>query len=143
MIKENEIKVGNTFYFPFHKQNVSIIGYAKIEKDDSFKVQFETNGGILLEPLSVLKPITLTEELLLKYGFEKVKNIRGSYELKGLRIHSQYPPPHKEELFNGVTEVYYYEHPIWCFDACKYLHKLQNLYFFLTGKELSVVANGS
>ena len=54
MITQNEIRVGNIFYFPFHKQNVSIVGYAKIEKDDSFKVQFETNGGIYLKDLLIL-----------------------------------------------------------------------------------------
>ena len=127
MVNAKELRIGNCIYN---------------EHNRIIEVTFQVLEAIY-HNRGIYNYIPLSEKILLKYGFENVKNIRGSYELKGLRIHSQYPPPHKEELFNGVTEVYYYEHPIWCFDACKYLHKLQNLYFFLTGKELSVVANGS
>ena len=65
-----------------------------------------------------LKPILLTEEWLLKFGFSIFKNM---YFIKGMQIWKC------NDLFlcnkNGIY--------------IKYVHQLQNLYFALTGKELT------
>jgi hypothetical protein len=85
------------------------------------QVDFEAFRKIhLFDGLSGLEPIELTEEWLLKFGFEKVAEndfILGKYSLYYLLYYDGY----------RVSEI-----------TPKYVHKLQNLYFALTGKELVV-----
>jgi hypothetical protein len=68
-------------------------------------------------------PVKLTEEILLKCGFNfnnenRLEWIKGSFNLEK-----------KEEEF--YFEVYSH------YNEVKYLHQLQNLYFALTGQELT------
>jgi hypothetical protein len=135
IITQNEIRVGNILYFPFHKQNVSIVGYAKIERDDSFKVQFETNGGILLEPLSVLRPIQITEEILLKCGFEKwnaTVNMGYSGQFHRGWVIGDF---NINQTYYGLTAANIKKNDN---VIIEYLHQLQNIYYFLSEKELAI-----
>jgi len=133
MIKANELRVGTKFYFPFHKEIISILGYAKTESDNSFKFQFETRGGILLEPLGVLQPIELTPEILIKLGFKK-DGLEGcvwyqkDFPVVGELCTSDERNPLGNFLFDTDTDTL----------RIYYLHQLQNLYFSLTGFELDV-----
>ena len=75
------------------------------------------------------KPIPLTEDWLLKFGFE----LKGFYRLKVTSFLELCWKPHDNALNlqtekNGFTED----------SKCKYVHELQNLYFALTGRELTV-----
>jgi hypothetical protein len=95
----------------------------------------------LAEPVTSLKPIPLTEELLLKCGFEW----DGSWlqlELPYARWHiafwggvidkmsiRQYKPPYDNP---NVVEIGFAS------NYTEYLHQLQNLYFALTGQELNI-----
>lgn len=97
----------------------------------------------------LLKPIPITEELLLKYGF-KWNKIYNAYEhedmyvLIGINTGESYwkinisnsIPFDKEydnKLYlNSEMEYHVSDKPI------EYLHQLQNIYYFLTGKELEV-----
>jgi hypothetical protein len=73
------------------------------------------------------KPIPLTEEWLLKFGFEKSMSWTYVIELKG-----------------NLKLVYYLGEKGWSigfksysdFSNLEYVHQLQNLYFALTGEEL-------
>lgn len=95
-----------------------------------------TINGIQLHPLTerfeFCKPIELTEELLLKLGFEKCNDLDTFYSL---------------DIMNGWTKIYYTpKHNIFEISISyhasavkiKYLHQLQNLYFALTGEELKI-----
>lgn len=90
------------------------------------------------------KPILITEEWLLKFGFEKFKPILGSYVKTpsatkkgyGFRFHTQ--NPFSDDIFCLVTETYYMEQLIQTKYWVKYVHQLQNLYFALTGEELKI-----
>lgn len=64
------------------------------------------------------KPIPLTEEWLLKFGFENqlVEFVLDNFYLKRTKNHFEY-------YCNNRAEI-------------KYVHQLQNLYFALIGKEL-------
>jgi len=70
-------------------------------------------------------PIPLTEEWLLKFGFE-IKQGRFGNEYWG-----------KINLYTASNKKI-----VFCFDGClkgiKYVHQLQNLYFALTGQELII-----
>ena len=75
------------------------------------------------------KPIPITEDWLLKFGFE----LKGFYRLKVTSFLELCWKPHDNTLNlqtekNGFTEN----------SKCKYVHELQNLYFALTGRELTV-----
>jgi len=79
-----------------------------------------------------LRPIPLTEEWLDKFGFEKSDDL-GSYEV-GLNS------PFVALIWNSEEvdlENDFSIEPMTITYRCKYVHQLQNLYFALTGKELT------
>lgn len=80
-------------------------------------------GGCTLD-FELIKPIPLTEELLVKGGFEKKEGIFGPKYSRGyFCIHTS-----KDKRF------------VFCWDdfikEIKYIHSLQNLFYSLTGEEL-------
>lgn len=75
-----------------------------------------------------IEPIELTEEWLIKFGFE---NNFKQYELMNWGL--------KVDLLNNEWIVFHgfcgkYSE----ITSCRYVHQLQNLYFALTGKELTI-----
>lgn len=85
-------------------------------------------------------PIPLTEEWLVKFGFEVVSD-RQDMNRKWYKTF---------ELKTPVLSIsYYYDINFWCFDyeigygnnevELKHVHQLQNLYHSLVGKELAIV----
>ena len=121
MIKANEIRIGNWFDFygrPMQVRPITIndIFYGKI-----------------------YEPIPLTEEWLIKFGFEKLDSSScivyhighneithdWLFDLTWLK---------KPELINSPNAPFYKNgrHTIY------YVHQLQNLYFALTGEELTI-----
>jgi hypothetical protein len=80
------------------------------------------------------KPIPLTEEILLKTGFEKVKNKIDIFELGRLRIWVGGRGAFLAYLIEeDTTSAHYIPN-----GDLNYLHQLQNLYFALTGEELKI-----
>lgn len=72
--------------------------------------------------IKFIEPIQLTEEILLKFDFDKIEN--GTYLNKFyVTIVSGY-------FVFWITDIYSV--------AIKYVHELQNLYFALTGEELEI-----
>lgn len=94
---------------------------------------------------SNVEPIPLTEEWLIKFGFEKViyESDETGYgtdyelEIKGVGCIS-YSDDFSCALFgskeSSKDELGFL--PNW--DNCKHVHSLQNLYFALTGEELKI-----
>ena len=83
-----------------------------------------------------LEPIALTEEWLLKLGFEKRNNPYKWYKwLYNDESEKLFILWEKRELFNNNLIGYYCEEAIINMDN---VHQLQNLYFALTGSELTV-----
>ena len=112
-MKASELRIGN---------------YIFLTKDvNKSYVITKTSGAIIdyIECESVLsKPILLTEEWLLKFGFEKGSLIykNDSFNLNG------------EIVFKGENSFRYFGLET----KIKYVHQLQNLYFALTGYELTI-----
>lgn len=75
-------------------------------------------------PIALMQPIPLTEEWLLKFGFNK--NKLGFYSKGRFSYHHEYGWKILENWVKGWVGV----------AELKYVHQLQNLYFALTGKEL-------
>lgn len=88
-----------------------------------------TNGGD--GKISEFTPINLTEKWLLRFGFEYMfLNEWMSIGMFGIRVKNfdyfVYGFPKGDEKDYFTLE-------------CKYVHQIQNLYFALTGKELSII----
>tara|TARA_R110000772_G_scaffold246116_1_gene359736 strand:+ start:170 stop:538 length:369 start_codon:yes stop_codon:yes gene_type:complete len=77
-------------------------------------------------------PIPLTEEWLLRFGFRDIKNVE-NVNFKEYRqwerysICIQFPCGEEAHFYAGNYPV-----------AIRYVHQLQNLYFALTGEELTI-----
>ena len=115
-MKSNELRVGN--WVNYWGDNIK---FDEIDLSDLFNPSidiYETD----------LEPIELTEEILLKCGFEKRED--GDYNLF---------------KYSEVDIVICSDFSSWKCDGInfsvnyiKYLHQLQNLYFALTNKELEI-----
>lgn len=103
-MKANELRIGN---FVSDRLGIVIIG---------------TNGRI--EFADIYKPIPLTEEWLVKFGF--VKDYSGWQN--GIRI--EYDKERQSYVLDTDGNDYL-QSPL-----IKHVHRLQNLYFALTGEEL-------
>lgn len=75
------------------------------------------------------EPIPLTEEWLLKFGFD----YRG-YNDDG----KIYRVGNKDDVWIQSDDFGYFLQEYKCLDRIKYVHHLQNLYFALTGEELTI-----
>jgi hypothetical protein len=85
------------------------------------------------------KPIPLTEEWLLKFGFSTTDYKKGyigiNHKAGGIITDFVLTYP----LVNGVFQKYFiWEHSKFKYQELKYVHQLQNLYFALTGEELTI-----
>lgn len=114
-MKANELRIGNYYY-----EGVNILKVKTITHYDglgSFVNHIDTLD-------TDIHPIQLTEEWLLKFGFEhsRVGLFGNNYILNGVSIQ-----------LKGLG-VYMFVHHARC--EIQYVHQLQNLYFALTGEEL-------
>lgn len=127
-MKTEELRIGNI---------VDLYGkIAKIQRADFS----ETEHGIAVKEG---KPIPLTEEWLLKFGFEKDEDF-GNWHLDDYEIYSIKNNSGFRSFICGVKDDIVY----WYNDASDdyysstkklpFVHNLQNLYFALTGKELEI-----
>lgn len=110
-MKANELRIGNYIY--------SFGDILKIDLNDICNVECSTDD--------VFEPIPLTEEWLLKFGFEKINNeywymyyafcINEYFDVFGIKVTKSW------QNIYGIK--------------IRYVHQLQNLYFALTGQELT------
>jgi hypothetical protein len=126
-MKVQELRIGNL---------VSFDGVTLIVESIDLGGYIGLTDIILFEQLDKddLKPINLTEEWLIKFGF-KYKEA-GEYKKSGyfLEIINQ-----DQDTFifaNNKLQVSIYTLSIFIDINIEYIHQLQNLYFALTGKEL-------
>jgi hypothetical protein len=107
-MKASELRIGNWIYHLGVIQKMTAKGLYQMEGENPF-----------------IEPIPLTEEWLIKFGFKKVYYgwEKGSFEVE------------------SRGDIYLYS--INCNEYTdgmpfKYVHQLQNLYFALTGEELTI-----
>ena len=131
-MEARELRIGNLISTP----------YEEVFEVDSFMIQ-----NILYHKLDV-KPIPLTEEWLLKFGFEEgkskwfgkkyftdfsesVEEMKIDYNVVSNRL-AIYDSVEETDMVNILS------HPIFTAKRVHYVHQLQNLYFALTGEELTI-----
>jgi len=142
MIKANELRLGNF---------ISTIDNKIICTSVKGFFGFPVNTGIVnhnndINDFEYLKPIPLTEEWLIKFGFSLMtdttpynyrihKNKSFCYIRYGEFGTFEYG---FEKLFKGFNGLFIANKFV---RVIKYVHDLQNLYFALTGEELTINEN--
>ncbi len=127
MIQANELRIGNWVKMPF-LGDVNLIVFGLAVKDDmSLFIQSKSSSGsTFFENLEKYEPIRITEECLFKFGFEKSDHDSGGYKwYKGMFYILELA---KDAFYCDYTLIFRVDH----------IHQLQNLYFALTGKELTL-----
>ena len=116
-MKASDLRLGNLVDFNGRTSIVDTINYDCINED------LDLNSKMHFD---YIKPIPLTEEWLLKFGYIKGKIY---YTQKECGIISFY----FNDLHELKCEVY-----DWTYENIQYVHQLQNLYFALTSEELKI-----
>ena len=128
-LNATELRIGN---YVLHKiygiSRIQIIGDASNQEyigGRSLEGNYFSNSHL---------PIPLTEEWLDRLGFySKYKSNHKMWNIFGFNLHQI---PDEDENGNKIPQeqIFYYEFSY----EIKYVHQLQNLYFALTGKELTI-----
>ena len=120
-MKATELRIGN--YYQYAGDNGIIYTQVKEIKHNQFGLLSDFDGT----NFEICKPIPLTEEWLVKFGFEK------TYDDLNWYIKGNYCFSFLKELDLIVFKIKFQTVGI-C--TIKYVHQAQNLYFALTGEEL-------
>lgn len=126
-MKANELRIGNYVYADWVDAGRKLeINYGVHYGTETMVMDVTPAGyGIAL---SFVEPIPLTEDWLLKSGFKKSKHW---YTLGGIAISTDMN--WLTQKVDGMYVEFYNQ-----FKCPKYVHQLQNLYFALTGEELTI-----
>jgi hypothetical protein len=121
-----ELRIGNLIGVNGVIDKILIISEYSIEFDST----------ILNSSPKSIKPIPLTEEWLLKFGFEKMDfDMSGCnvWQLGKIRILKSFIREADYSVcIDGISP------PTWSIASLKHVHQLQNLYFALTNTELII-----
>lgn len=131
MIQANELRIGNSVFI--NGEICPSIGYSVI-MDVAMKER-----GVKNEYLDSLtfEPIPITEELIVKYGFEKERSLEDVF-VKVRNENSSpfilFSPNAYVAKYNNIKDFYFNieRHIV----TITHIHQLQNLYFAITKEEL-------
>lgn len=141
MINANELRIGNWIGFKYtHKGNEIIRHVRVIEIEEDMIIN--QDGGVRLSLIlsgDNAIPIPLTPEILQKAGFKWNKGKKNlELFIRDRQDENIFITVHLSTPFDRTDCVYLY-----CQDGepvarTEYLHQLQNIYFALTGSELTL-----
>ena len=124
-MKAQELRLGNWVLDPVIKKPIVIYDGSDLDKASGYQ------------------HIPLTEEWLIKFGFEKVES--DDFSPNFFKEHKEAFVIFEDDMSVAVTctkETYYlkgqYSYYAPSTERTKYVHQLQNLYFALTGTELQI-----
>jgi len=142
MLKSNELRIGNyLFHNDYVIKSYSIDGFVNI-----------------LKKIEEYKPIPLTEEWLLKFGFvwsenkSYCNNKQWTLQVTGNRYKEDNSINRDKTWFDGIGDYSWLPNSTkpktmvvntlcrgnYACNSVEHVHSLQNLYFALTGKELTI-----
>lgn len=126
-MKANEIRISNLIQWEDESEEIISIKSIIHDSADEYLVKFAGGSAQLAE----FKPIPLTEEWLLKFGFEIEKDPRVDHWHFGINPYTQ----DWMILIKSLGAGFFYQNGYF---RIPYVHSLQNLYFALTGEELEL-----
>lgn len=136
-MKANELRIGNFIIYLPEPDLIKMISGIKIERDinnrEYERIFFidENMSDCRGKTPNWIKPISLTKKWLLDFGFEKSKTFQGHNSMKHKAgLHLVKSKNHYELLIKIGSSIILSE--------LRYVHQLQNLYFALTEKELTI-----
>jgi hypothetical protein len=133
MIKANELRIGNLVSFKNADYNVCRVQSIFITHFRAVNIENGVDYGDSLR--TKYQPIPLTEEWLLKFGFQRNDNTKMSDSFYWIMIGGSELHINPD---NGVVWIRRNENIFNNPCLVKNVHELQNLYYALTGVELSV-----
>ena len=124
-MKAKDLRIGNLY-------NMSEVG-----NNDVNKITGRDIYALELDPIDdIYYPIPLTEEWLLKFGFKKLWDISEGFQFE-LDLDNYWTKiVFQDDLSFGLEDKGGNDSIAFKNDTLGYVHKLQNLYFALTGEEL-------
>lgn len=139
-MKANELRLGNWIKTALSKDRGKPYQVVALRDNEvsTDKAEFQFNP--IWTDLHYIKPIKLSEEWLLKFGFvDMIKNEEDTYTLRF------YYPFYNSDFSIVKTEFKDKRDSFYCLadnikihTELEYVHQLQNLYFALMGKELEI-----
>jgi hypothetical protein len=135
MIKDTDIRKGNKLllYKPLlhEPQQLTVKGYYYNEDDGLWYIQSDEYVDI---NMAALMPIPLTVECIARCGFDWNPEDKVYSRQVGNTVYIEY-----DVDFNcSVVPETWRGHPLHLWGDNTYLHKLQNLYFDMTGEEIEI-----
>jgi hypothetical protein len=136
MIAENELRIGNSVFYNGDINEIGVITEIRQSFDPLIQYVGINGRRDLYYRTKHIKPIPLTEEWLVKFGFEwsvrhqAYKKARFVYVIDFYKEHPQYE--------NSACFLNREHRSGDCLVCLEYVHQLQNLYFALTGQELTL-----
>lgn len=135
IMEAKELRIGNFVNYTHVDSEGSLSSIVCVNQISDDWVLDETQSTLMM---SELKPIPLTEEWLKKCGFDNSEYKKGyiGIDVRYTDFVLAYPKTHIEhsEFFCWTFE----QGKLQMFKEIKYVHQLQNLYFALTGEELTI-----
>lgn len=126
-MKANELRIGN-YIQDYYNTKIFVVKTV----DSTLEYLDLSDSKTHENHITNLKPIPLTEDILLNCGFEKA--VDSNVWVCNLTRQTMF----YELTFNSQIGASLYEDEHWIKSDIKYLHTLQNLYFALTGEELTI-----
>ena len=126
-MKASELRIGNILWWDYIADNAAVTSI------DTLQVSLDRSERSMID-IDDLNPIPITEEWLLKFGFkdDEPHNYINVDEHGAMQImFDQY----RKVVSIFTAGAHYYMKEI------QYVHQLQNLYFALTGEELTIIKN--
>jgi hypothetical protein len=131
-MKAEDLRIGNYVYCAYAGYEGKEFIISEVKPNDLHDRTIEKAGGFcpIIEYPDNYRPIPLTEEWLVKCEFEKINHVNGYvfWSLSRSKINRLHL-----DVYDNYAKYYGY-----IVAHCKYLHQLQNLYFALNGKELTI-----
>ena len=116
-MKANELRIGNwvNYFDDGNCSRISVLDHYYCHLNDASSIDY-----------LMIKPIQLTEEWLLKFGFPEHKSTMDLLWNYSVCLERR----HNELFVVNLDNIHVYQ--------IEYVHELQNLVFALTGKELEI-----
>ncbi len=141
-MKATELRIGNYVYYEHTTHIVSGIHGNKVYswwvKDGEPIIEYEAKDisgtqveNPYIDVISQYEPIPLTEEWLIKLGFEKLTDSKDGFK------NTTYT------YTKGISFIVYFDGVrlstnFWMGNEKHYIHQLQNLFYVLSGEELTI-----
>lgn len=127
-MKETELRIGNYFYLKLDGEDDELCLCNNFDFEDDEETWNRKTG------------VPLTEEWLLKFGFENeiIEEIETKLWCNQINLHQEYWSNKAHDGFSFATATESDHVTFKSGYSIKHVHQLQNLYFALTGKELEI-----